>query len=1573
MDVVTLPVKLSAAQAVTPPGSAGVTDLCTWAGVAFPNYRFQFLCQAVCDHPVMKLCSLVAMSDTLRSAASFNTPLCDVGGNLRFWDKVFPVSRLAQMLIYSCDPSPTYKGFDRTIPAFTTHVVGKLPDIVAQLPGNVTFVLNESLHYLSDDDIMLMAMSTTNKTFAAASMSCNLTFYSESSEGADLVDGDYVTKWVGNDVYKHRVCAWVLRGGLQFPSFTVRAHVRAFYPRDAPICLSVILERRDDCPVPIPLLPRTRGLFDAMVVDWYPGSIRNGVTPVNQLIIPRKNNAPPRCGSGLWCSRPRRRKTVYLSTRVLSAMKSQLITDAKDMELRLKRYVKEHAPTINNTVIDDEMLADSMAAMLEESLRYQDFLRDPLEYDWWFIIAVFVALVSFGALPFVAGHCAYGGTLLCIFLCALVEEIIRPMGLDIGMYEMLERGNFANFLCHRYLFPFPRNVFVSAVIHTLYNVIAIRYHSFHPAKYFWLPTYFPSYASLYLECVGPVLTLVWLGLQLRRPKVLLLYAANFTAQAAITVFDAKLMTASVSFSFIAYVVCVVAVLNWMHPKVGRVAFIAACVTTLFWVFRLRLIPVIALATLVYFFVRKRPLPRSSVTELVSGSARVCGVMPDSIPAIELMRTRSTKDLQPFAQLGSRESRMDKVASPLFVYGHSLGPIECFVANTNSELQAYNSLRERTLRARVGQGSLIIDQRLQDFLSNLVFDLGLQKDVEPMPFNTWMASESFSPAMKKRFLRVLKDMTTKFQKKTFLKREAIPLTGTYAHPDALFDLEEKAPRHIQPIWVSRGMSQRMRVSVNCSELLPLVVGAHIDHPDFTPFVIRQSIPELSPDALAVLVGPSYSAGLQSMDSIEGICEVWSNKNTKEMSTRLVQHLAFVSGFMTSSGAEVAPISSTGLPSTTAPEWVGSATYSTESRNRYLEKNLRLDNPEFAHFLLMGAGVRAFTGDVKKKDACDCQVKKNIALKIMLQVFVDKFVPYLYANYSQGYAFLLAQWFFTLFCMQSGAFWTTWKNNVDMMLVCGAAAVWAHAERAINAGRYTYTHCRVWEWEPQHLLSLISTLEELPVRFQVAGDDFSAVYHRSIEGIHQYVVRVAAFYGFAVELDIGDMTSYSIKAYYPIPTTVGLGFALLYHRSGPKLGRSVNSTARDYPREVWKSVCVGILASYSFVPVLSNAAKLWLRELDGVNQLPLEAYSKYDQPQSGHQCQPTRDWIERKYDIPYVHIVRTLKNMKSFFEDNAGTGNLNFTDPVIEHLFTKKQFGIYYETADSDLLGYRQSYIDGALLNVFGEEKQFPRYLSDLVESLPYSSGLYTGSSNGQLKLILRHRYLRQHFKLDAPSERLVVYVGSGGASSRALNVLLECATQVLCFDPAGHVGHQSYDWFNLGSAGTLLFNSRASMCFDTAFTSTVARELSELKGREIILISDMRTVGSNGVPTDAHVLADQKNLEEWIEILRPVDIAVKFRCPWPKVDSNMTYTWYGGSCLLQPFARPGSTEVVLVARYPYVRVGYDCRDFERRLSAHNLFNRSSRRFENDQAYRPSWDFARALQIVSPGELSRYLQE
>jgi hypothetical protein len=111
-----------------------------------------------------------------------------------------------------------------------------------------------------------------------------------------------------------------------------------------------------------------------------------------------------------------------------------------------------------------------------------------------------------------------------------------------------------------------------------------------------------------------------------------------------------------------------------------------------------------------------------------------------------------------------------------------------------------------------------------------------------------------------------------------------------------------------------------------------------------------------------------------------------------------------------------------------------------------------------------------------------------------------------------------------------------------------------------------------------------------------------------------------------------------------------------------------------------------------------------------------------------------------------------------------------------------------------------------------------------------------------------------------------------------------------------------------------------------FTDEIAKTYA---GRDdVLFVSDIRT-GTDGpeIPSDATVERDMEMQAEWVRIMNPLAILLKYRLNYT---SDRETTYIAGDARLQVWPGGTSTEVRLEARRPYRQAPVSARDHEERM-------------------------------------------
>ncbi len=167
--------------------------------------------------------------------------------------------------------------------------------------------------------------------------------------------------------------------------------------------------------------------------------------------------------------------------------------------------------------------------------------------------------------------------------------------------------------------------------------------------------------------------------------------------------------------------------------------------------------------------------------------------------------------------------------------------------------------------------------------------------------------------------------------------------------------------------------------------------------------------------------------------------------------------------------------------------------------------------------------------------------------------------------------------------------------------------------------------------------------------------------------------------------------------------------------------------------------------------------------------------------------------------------------------------------------------------------------------------------------------------------------------------VVVYAGAAGGAHIPTLASLYPRTQFYLYDPR-HVDFDATDQITI---------------FRAKFTDHLAHYW-RMSGERVIFISDIRTLGLEGLEYEHAIAKDMETQARWVAILRPVWYKLTFRIPYPIMSRGEKYPYLGGRLLFQPFTKPLSTQLSLVGNVAssLARVNYDTTEIEQLLLFHN---------------------------------------
>ncbi len=219
----------------------------------------------------------------------------------------------------------------------------------------------------------------------------------------------------------------------------------------------------------------------------------------------------------------------------------------------------------------------------------------------------------------------------------------------------------------------------------------------------------------------------------------------------------------------------------------------------------------------------------------------------------------------------------------------------------------------------------------------------------------------------------------------------------------------------------------------------------------------------------------------------------------------------------------------------------------------------------------------------------------------------------------------------------------------------------------------------------------------------------------------------------------------------------------------------------------------------------------------------------------------------------------------------------------------------------------------------------------VPRLPYRPHVYSFAQRtvkhlGQRKLLLSEvSFLANCTR--AGEARVVVYVGSAPGIHIPYLASLFPALRFVLHDPRRFELRKVPRPLGSGTKQSgqpaVLARIEAHVEF---FTDEIAKTYA---GRnDVLFVSDIRT-GTDGpeIPSDATVERDMEMQAEWVRIMNPLAILLKYRLNYT---SDRETTYIAGDARLQVWPGGTSTEVRLEARRPYRQVAVSARDHEERM-------------------------------------------
>lgn len=208
---------------------------------------------------------------------------------------------------------------------------------------------------------------------------------------------------------------------------------------------------------------------------------------------------------------------------------------------------------------------------------------------------------------------------------------------------------------------------------------------------------------------------------------------------------------------------------------------------------------------------------------------------------------------------------------------------------------------------------------------------------------------------------------------------------------------------------------------------------------------------------------------------------------------------------------------------------------------------------------------------------------------------------------------------------------------------------------------------------------------------------------------------------------------------------------------------------------------------------------------------------------------------------------------------------------------------------------------------------------------------TNKHMGQRKLLLSEiQLLTEHYASGGRHPK-VVYVGAAPGTHLLLLSELFPNTQFVLYDGAR---------FDPDLIGKRMFDLRT-----TFFTDEICKALmveSELSGKPILLVSDIRSDGGGGgaASFEQQVMWDMLSQKRWVQLIHPLLSLLKFRLPYTLGrDSSVPYLQ--GKLLFGIWPKKDSTETRLLVKRSDINrdpFEYNFGDYEQTLAFHNQYTR-----------------------------------
>jgi hypothetical protein len=233
-------------------------------------------------------------------------------------------------------------------------------------------------------------------------------------------------------------------------------------------------------------------------------------------------------------------------------------------------------------------------------------------------------------------------------------------------------------------------------------------------------------------------------------------------------------------------------------------------------------------------------------------------------------------------------------------------------------------------------------------------------------------------------------------------------------------------------------------------------------------------------------------------------------------------------------------------------------------------------------------------------------------------------------------------------------------------------------------------------------------------------------------------------------------------------------------------------------------------------------------------------------------------------------------------------------------------------------------DLVLLKSSDTRSKFRHSLKDVI-------GAEFGIGRGQRKLCLMLiQFLTDFWDSDKYPDIPVVYVGAAPGRSFRLITRMFPSLIFHLYDPAN---------FDVEASERIVIHKKL---FEE-------KDALEWKGKNILFLSDIRTPskleGNITKDLEKIVIRDMELQASWVKTIQPIAASLKFRPPYPVVDTPREFEYFKGWVCLQAWAPDRSSETRLVCTPPYETTRWDVIKYDLQIAFHNDIVRTKYTYQN----------------------------